>query len=141
MLLMKKYYYIDSCIYLNLWKREVDKKGNLLWRYAKELFDKIEEEKLLIYYLGYLLKELSYVIDKNIFLKKSRLFELSPNFKRITLSIEEYEDARKIEREIKESQISFFDIIHMLLTKKTNSILITRDKELIKICKQIQYSC
>jgi len=58
----KESYYVDSCIYLNLWKKEVDKQGNLLWKFAEEFFEKLEDEETVIYYSGYLLKELSFVV-------------------------------------------------------------------------------
>ena len=34
------------------------------------------------------------------------------------------------------SEISFYDIIHMLIAKKTKSVLITRDNKLIEIAKK-----
>ena len=62
------------------------------------------------------------------------MFEVSPNFKKIKLTTNEYELARKIE--FKNKNLGFYDILHMLLTKKTNSILITRDRKLLKLAKK-----
>jgi predicted nucleic acid-binding protein len=76
-----------------------------------------------------LLKELKHVLSNTEFEQKRELFESSPNFKRATLSEKEYEQVRKIEKETK-FEVIFFDIIHMLLAKKTKSILVTRDKKL-----------
>jgi len=126
-------YYVDTCIYLNLWKKEVDGNGNKLWEFAKNFFEKIENENSMIYYSGYLLKELMFVFDENKFIDKLELFNFSPNFRRVNLTKEEYEIAKRIKKENRE--ISFYDIIHMLLAKKTNSVLITRDKKLIEISK------
>jgi len=131
-----KFYYVDSCIYLNLWKKEVDGYGNKLWEFAKNFFEKIESENLTIYYSGYLLKELMFVFDENKFIDKLELFNFSPNFRRANLTKEGYEIAKRIKRENRE--ISFYDIIHMLLAKQTNSILITRDNILIKLAKKYQ---
>ncbi len=128
-----KCYYVDSCIYLNLWKKEVDDFGNLLWKFAKEFFEKAEDENSIIYYSGFLLKELMFLLSTEEYLNKRELFESSPSFKKVMLSSEEYDLARKIKNE--NSQISFYDIVHMLLAKKTGSILITRDKLLIEIAK------
>lgn len=69
------------------------------------------------------------------FNNKRELFETSPNFKRAFLFSEEYNDARKIESETN-YEISFYDIIHMLLAKKTKSIFITRDYKLIEIAER-----
>ena len=131
-----KSFYIDTCIYLNLWKKEVDGYGNKLWEFAKNFFEKIEGENSIIYYSGYLLKELMFVFDENKFIDKLELFNFSPNFKRVNLIKEEYEIVKRIKKENRE--ISFYDIIHMLLAKQTNSILITRDNALIKLAKKHQ---
>ncbi len=130
-----KCYYVDSCIYLNLWKKEVDESGNLLWKFAKEFFEKAEDENSIIYYSGFLLKELMFILSTEEYLNKRELFESSPNFKKVMLSQEEYDLAGKIKNE--NAQISFFDIIHTLFAKKTDSILVTRDKELIEFAKSI----
>lgn len=129
-----KCYYVDSCIYLNLWKKEIDEYGNPLWKFAKEFFEKAENECSIIYYSGFLLKELMFILSTEEYLDKRDLFESSPNFKKVLLSKEEFDLARKIKNEI---QISFYDVIHLLLAKKTGSIFITRDKLLIEFAKNI----
>ena len=41
---MNKNCYVDTCIYLNLWQKEVEKKtGMKLWKLAQRFFEKIEE--------------------------------------------------------------------------------------------------
>ena len=107
----------------------------MYWKIAKEFFEKIEDKNAIIYYSGYLLKELSFILEKETFNKKLQIFNNSPNFIRARLSLIEFDLARSIEKE-SNFEISFFDIIHMLLAKKTNSILITRDKKLIEISKK-----
>ena len=72
-----------------------------------------------------------FYIDENKFIDKLELFNFSPNFRRVNLTKEEYEIAKRIKKENRE--LSFYDIIHMLLAKKTNSVLITRDKKIIEI--------
>ena len=131
---MVRSYYVDSCVYLNLWQKEVNKFGRPLWKLAKKFFERVEQEKSLIYYSGFLLKELSFILTEKEFAQKRLMFEGSSNFKKIKLTLNEYELARKIESKNKDA--GFYDIIHMLLTKKTNSILITRDKELLKLAKK-----
>ena len=51
-------YYVDSCVYLNLWQKEINENGKPLWEYAKRFLEKAEEDNSLIYYSGFLLKEL-----------------------------------------------------------------------------------
>jgi len=74
--------------------------------------------------------------DEDKFIDKLELFNFSPNFKRVNLKKEEYELARKIKKE--NPGTSFYDIIHMLLAKQTNSILITRDNLLINLAKEYE---
>lgn len=128
-----KSYYVDSCIYLNLWQKESDDK-NPLWKFAREFFEKVENENSTIYYSGFLLKELLFVFDEKHFIDKLELFNYSPNFKRVSLTKQGYEEARKIKRE--NIEISLYDIIHMLLAKQTDSILVTRDKLLIQLSEK-----
>jgi predicted nucleic acid-binding protein len=129
-------YYIDSCIYLNLWRKEnSDYFKKPFWLFAKRLFEKLEYQNSVIYYSGFILKELSFILTQEEFSQKRILFENSPNFKKVLLSEEELNEARDIEDKTRR-EISFYDIIHMILARKTNSILITRDKKLLKIAKR-----
>jgi len=125
-------YYVDSCIYLNLWQKEIDKSGNPLWEYAKAFFEKTENS--IIYYSGFLLKELMFILDTEEYLQKRELFEDSLNFKKVILSNEEFQLAVQIKKQNKE--LSLYDIIHLIIAKKTNSILITRDKVLMQVAGQ-----
>ncbi len=132
---MKKSYYVDSCIYLNLWQKEFVN-GVALWELAKEFFDKVEEREDIIYYSGFILKEIMYILSENEFKQKRELFNSNPRFIKEVLTSKEYQDAREIEIRIS-YEISFYDIMHILLARKTNSILITRDKKLIEISKKL----
>ena len=125
-------YYIDTCVYLNLWQKEESKSGIKYWQIAKNLLEFIEEKNYTIYFSGFILKELNYILSKKEFENKKELFENTTNFKKVFLDKEELEEARKIEKEVN-FDVSFYDIIHMILAKKTKSILVTRDKRLMNI--------
>lgn len=131
---MKESYYVDTCIYLNIWQKETVN-GVELWKLAKELFDKLEESESIIYYSGFVLKELKYILTEKEFNQKRDLFNSNPKFIKETLTEKEYEEARKIESQIK-GEMGFYDIMHMLLARKTNSILITRDRNLIEVANK-----
>ncbi len=75
-----------------------------------------------------------FTFDEKQFIDKLELFNYSPNFKRINLIEEEYNLASKIKRE--NHYVSFYDVIHMLLAEKTNSILVTRDKLLTQLAEK-----
>lgn len=131
---MKRSYYIDTCVYLNLWQKEVVN-GVELWKLAKELFDKIEEREDIIYYSGFILKELKYILTEKEFNQKRDIFDSNSIIIRESLTNEEYEEARKIEIKMG-NEIGFYDIMHMLLARKTNSVLITRDRKLIEVASK-----
>jgi len=132
----KKSFYIDTCIYLNLWQKEGNKKfGIPYWKLAEDFFEKFDNEDTIFYYSGFVLRELTFKLTKGDFEKKKALFESSPNFKKTRLSPEEFNSARRIERELN-YKYGFFDIIHMLLALKTKSILVTRDNNLIELAKR-----
>ena len=109
--------------------------GTPYWKLAKDFFEKFDNKETIFYYSGFILKELKFVLEKDKFNKKSKLFDSSPRFKKITLSREEFEEVRKIESE-EGYGISFYDIIHMVLARKFKSILITRDKKLLELSKK-----
>ena len=126
-------FYVDACIYLNLWQKEGDERlGVPYWKIAMNFFSKFDDGSAIIYYSGFLLKELKFVMTEEEFNEKSGLFSSSPNFRKLCLSAEELSLARKIESELG-YEISFYDIIHMLLAKRSGSALITRDKKLLEI--------
>ncbi len=129
--MVEQLFYVDTCIYLNLWQEEGDEKfGIPYWKSAKDFFEKYDNDDSTIYYSGFLLKELKFILGDQEFNQKHQLFRQSPNFEKIFISDNEYGQARSIEYELNYG-ISFFDIIHMLLAKKSDSILITRDKKLL----------
>lgn len=127
---MDKRYYIDSCIYLNLWQKEVNPKTGLkLWKIARDFLQKIEDKENIILFSGFILKEMAYVLKEN-FNEKRRIFLDKDKFKKILAFPEDYEFARKLEKEFN-YEISFFDCIHIVLARKEKAILITRDERLI----------
>ena len=129
--MVEQLFYVDTCIYLNLWQEEGDEKSGIpYWKSAKDFFEKYDNDDSTIYYSGFLLKELKFILGDQEFNQKHQLFRQSPNFEKIFISDNEYGQARSIEYELNYG-ISFFDIIHMLLAKKSDSILITRDKKLL----------
>ncbi len=130
-------YYVDSCIYLNLWQKE-EVNNKKLWKYAKEFFVLVSDNEEVIYYSGFLLKELMFILTIEEYLQKTELFNSQSNFKKIYLSENEFKLAKEIKK--LNSKISLYDIIHMILTKKTNSILVTRDRDLILLAKYYRVS-
>ena len=75
-----------------------------------------------------------FILTTEEYLQKVELFENSQNFKKVILPNEEFKLTTEIKKQNK--KISLYDIIHILLSKKMNSILVKRDKLLIDLAEQ-----
>lgn len=126
-------YYVDSCIYLNLWQKEVSPAGQPLWKFALDFFEHVEKKREPILFSGFVLKELAFVFGEE-FAKKKCLFQNKARFQRIVAFQEDYGAARKLESAA-QFTLSFFDCMHIVLAKKTSATLVTRDRTLIDIAR------
>ena len=128
-------YYVDSCIYLNLWKREVGFDGTKYWELAKNFFNHLEKSRNIIYYSGFILKELEYKFkdEPGKFIEKSVIFS-EPIYNKIKANESNYSCAREFEQQFN-YEISFFDYMHITLAEKHSAALITRDNDLLKTAK------
>ena len=128
-----KEYYIDTCIWLNLFKREGDPtKGIPFWKLAKYFIEQVEEQNGKIIVSTIVLKEL-YFTAKDRFNRIKKFFKESECIDIVKTTPEDYELARKWEREHK--ALSFYDYIHVAIAKRLNVSLITRDEDLIEFAK------
>ena len=127
-------FYVDTCIYLNLWRKEVFG-GEHLWKFALDFFKNAENNNSTIYYSGFILKEMLFILGEKEYLQKRFALEDAKNFKKIELTKDEFKLAQRI-KEKSTDNLSFFDIIHLLLAKKTNSTLITRDNLILENAKE-----
>lgn len=125
-------FYVDSCIYLNLWKKEEGLHGQKFWKYAESFFEKAESKN--IYFSGFVLKELARTLTPAEFAIKREIFYKNL-FIRIMPTQTDYEIAGILES-VANFEISFFDCMHIVLAKKVNAILITRDRKLIEFAKK-----
>lgn len=121
---MMSSYYVDSCVYLNLWyDNDYDKH-----QIAKSFFQNTKSRGNVIYYSGFVLKEIRNYINTR-FQTKRLMFD-NAKFIMLQINNEEYETAKDLEAKFK-YEISFYDIIHTLLAKRKGAILITNDNKLI----------
>ena len=132
----QKSFYVDTCIWLNLFKKEGDEsKGIPYWKIAKDFIEKIMFSESIILYSGFILKEMSFKLSDDEFKEKLEFMKKELKIKFIKATEEDYEFARKLESEF-DFEISFFDCIHIAISKRMNSTLITRDEELIQNAKK-----
>lgn len=90
-------YYIDTCIWLNLFKKEGDSsKGIPYWKIVKDFIDNIITTKDKIFYSGQIINEIRYKLaDDTQF--KARKSYLEENFIFVKAIGEDYVMARKLE--------------------------------------------
>lgn len=134
----QKIYYVDSCIWLNLFKKEEGPTtGTPYWVLAKDFINKIrfsEEDQII--YTGFVLKEIKYVLnDERLFQERQDFLKKEPTFRYVKATPEDYDFARKLESEFK-FEISFFDCIHIAISRRLNAVLVTRDNLLIERAKK-----
>ncbi|MDD5086607.1 MAG: PIN domain-containing protein [Candidatus Nanoarchaeia archaeon] len=134
----QKSFYLDTCIWLNLFKKEGNpEKGIPYWKLAKDFIEKvIFSENSEIIYSGVVIKEIKFKLDDEEKLKEKLSFlEKENRFRFVKLTEEDYYFARKLESNLR-YQLSFYDCLHIALCKRLNFILVTRDKYLIKIARK-----
>jgi len=132
----QKSFYLDSCIWLNLFKEEGDaNKGIPYWKIAKDFIEIImfSKDKEIVY-SGFVLKELKHKLDATIFDEKTLFLKNEERFRFIKATEEDYSLGRKLESG-SQFDISFFDCIHVAICKRINSTLVTRDSKLIDFAK------
>lgn len=133
---MKEKYYLDTCIWLNLFKKEGDpKKGTPYWKIAQNFIEKtmFSDDKEIVY-SGFVLKEIRFNLDEKTYKEKEQFFK-KEKVRFVKATPEDYILAKKLEHHSKHT-ISFTDCMHTAICKRLNFILITRDKELIKFVKR-----
>ena len=130
-------YYVDSCIWLNLWKEEGDPtKGVPYYLLAQEFIEKVvlSDDKEIVY-TGFVLKEIEFKLnDDNLFHEKLEFLGQEPKFRFIKSMPEDYEFARRLESKF-EFEICFIDCMHIAISKRLGYILVTRDKLLLEKAK------
>lgn len=128
-------YYVDTCIWLNLFKREGDAtKGKPYWEIAKEFFEQAKPPHNIIV-STIVLKELKHILGKS-FESVLELLKMNDFVEIIKTLPEDYEFARKLEQEDIQN-ISFYDYLHIAIAKRIRAVLITRDKEMINRARKL----
>lgn len=133
----QKTYYIDSCIWLNLFKKEGDEtKDAPYWKLAEEFIKKVMFSEDKIVYSGFILKEIRFDLNnEELFKEKQKFLEEEPKFSFIKAAPEDYNFGRKLESEFN-FEISFFDCMHIAISKRLKFILVTKDALLMEKAKK-----
>ncbi len=130
---MAKKYYLDTCIWLNLFKKEGDStKGVPYWELTEIFMKKAIKEKAIIFYSDIVLRELQIKQSDEEYIKSKFYILLTPVTRQLNQSIEDRNKARELESKY-HFEISFYDLVHLIIAKKVGAILITRDRKLLSI--------
>ena len=132
-------FYVDTNIYLNLWKKEGDAaKGTPYWKLAKDFMDKAERENFTIIFTGLVLRELKYKLTEEQYEEKEELLKLT--YQKVDVIEDDYKNARKLESKSK-FEISFYDCLHISVCKRLNLVLVTRDALMLSFAKDEGIKC
>ncbi|MDP3640579.1 MAG: PIN domain-containing protein [Nanoarchaeota archaeon] len=125
----QKRYSVDSCIWLNLFKKEGDPtKGTPYWKLAQDFIDHVEEENGIIIVSTIVLKELSYKLGGK-FEEVQQFFKESGFIHLVKTTTEDYNVAREFEQ--RHHSLSFYDYLHVAIAQRLNVPFITRDADLL----------
>jgi len=126
----KDVFYLDTCIWLNLFKKEGDsRKGRPYWKIAGDFIECVKKNNKKILVSSFIVKEISFKA-KDIFQIINAFFQEEKYICMISVKKEDYLCARKLESE-SNFKISFYDCLHVVLSKRLNALLVTRDRKLI----------
>ncbi|MFH0701599.1 MAG: PIN domain-containing protein [Candidatus Woesearchaeota archaeon] len=126
-------YYLDTCIWLNLFKREGDDtKGIPYWKLAEKLIQQLNANGETIIVSTIVLKELTFKMEDKFELAKT-FFKKTKSIQIIKTLPEDYNSAREMEDY--HGLLSFYDYLHVTIAKRVGAKLVTRDNDLILFAK------
>lgn len=135
----KKLYYVDTCIWLNLWLKEVSESGMPHGEIAKNFFKEIELcQDAQIFISTIVIKEIAFVLEED-YSKREHIFRRIPYITIIKTNNEDYRIARFIEKN-EQYVLGFGDCLHIALTKRLGVLLVTRDKALLELGKKYVFT-
>ena len=119
-------YYVDTCVWLNLFQKEGEHSD-----LTELALSRLIRTNAQICYSGEVLKELRRKLGhKYAFVRKELEF-----FSFVDLLPEDMRNARILES-VYAFELSFADLIHLCIAKRIGATLVTRDKQLMVVCKE-----
>ena len=113
-------YYVDTCIWLNLFKKEGNpQKGTPYWKLAKDFTEKVlDSEDGEIFYSPLILTEFKSKMPFNSYQKWLEYLKKQEKFKPVGIIPSDYSLARKLESYAR-YELSFYDCLHIAICKRT----------------------
>jgi len=132
-----KSYYIDSCIWLNLFQKEGDsRKGKPYWLIAEDFIKSvIVSENSQIACSSAILREIQSKLDSKSYACQRKWMNSDAKIMLLKINSSDVEFAHKLESELN-YDISYYDCLHIAICMRLGLVLITRDKKLLKIASK-----
>ena len=129
---MVERYYVDSCIWIDYFENRSDK-FRPLGDWALDIIKKIIKEDSLFIISDHLINELENRYSSE---ELDKFFEIIPEklIIRINTNEEQAKEASKIKNKL---NIPFSDVLHAILARDNQAILVSRDKHFYELQKQI----
>lgn len=132
-------YYVDTCVWLNLFNKEENPAtGYRYWGAAQDFFDRVmESEEAIILISPVVLQEIKRKLGNAAYETVEQ--ELNENDKILSIQLTDHDkaDARKLESQY-HFNISFGDLLHLILSRRFGATLVTRDRQLMDISNENQ---
>ncbi len=122
-------YYVDTCIWRDFGEQRKDK-FRPLGEWAFEFFKKVKESKEIRLYSDLVVRELSLAYSES---KIQELFSFileDQALVKIEIKESQFQEAIRIK---KEKQFPYSDLLHAILARDSQAILITRDKHFLEL--------
>ena len=117
-------YYVDTCIWRDFHENRSDR-FRPLGEWAFQFFRMIKKTRSKVLYSSLILKELSIVFDKKTILEILSIVNDENLLEKVKINREQYGEAARLNRDRK---LPFVDLLHAILARDNNAILVTRDK-------------
>ena len=117
-------YYIDASIWRDFHENRVDR-FRLLGEWAFELFKKIRKNKEKVLYSDLIVEELSKDFGKETIIKIFSIMMEEGLLKKVEIKEKQIKEAVRLRNNLK---IPFGDVLHAILARDNNAIMVTRDR-------------
>lgn len=122
---MTKRYYLDTCIWRDHYENRFGLSGNPLGEYASKLFMRIIKNKEIVLFSELIIRELKSDYDEKEIDKMLNILLMIGILKRVEISKNDYKEAKRIGTE---RGLPFGDVLHAILARDNNAVLISQDK-------------
>lgn len=127
---MVQKYYLDTCIWRDFYEERISRKGKPLGEYASKFFSIILKNKYLLLYSDLIIKELKTEYNEKDINEMFNIMFISGILNKVEINNEDYIKAKRIGNERK---LPTADVLHAIIARKNNVILISQDQHMQKL--------